>query len=221
MDEARAIDREIDALRARHAELTAAVEQDDIDLAAADVALGLDQRIYDAAGAAVADAMAATIQPFGTERSRRPGELEDLQAARREAEATHQQADEALGESMVARNQAAQRRGDRLMAARRLEQEIAQAERVRDRLAAQAEGNRKPLERLRRTVAARLGGRSLMRRPTTRATATTPGLRVGGVGRSSARRRVNRQRSATLLAVYAPVGRRGGGSQRPRRPSHE
>jgi len=158
VDEPREIDREIDALRARHAELTAAAEQDDIDLAAADEALAFDQRIYDAAGAAVADAMAALTTPYGQHRERGPAEMEARQDAHRQAHAVWEQARDALGRSLVTRNQVAQRRGDRRMEARALAAQLGQAEARRDQLAAEAEGNRKPLERLRRTVAARLGG---------------------------------------------------------------
>ncbi len=129
------IDEQIAELRLELERLGTHSAADDQALADAEVILAQEQAVYDAAGAAVAAAQAALNQSYGHHSERRDPHAEQ---ALRAAEAAFQAARDDLGPALISRNEASRRRSGRRGQARYVQGRIAELERERERLMAQA-----------------------------------------------------------------------------------
>ena len=130
-------ERALAGMREEHADTLAALETATADLAAAEQALGVAQAVYDAAGREVARATeaGAPAGPYEPWTTPAPGDEERTRAAVDEARAAFDQAGCELGPRLVARTEAARRRGNllahRRVLAGRIERAEAELERAR------------------------------------------------------------------------------------------
>ena len=128
------LDQQIADLRAQLVRLQAHAAADDAMLQDAEERLAAEQRVYDAAAAAVAEARAALAPAYGTHTDQRaPG----AEQALRDAEAAFQVARDDLQPVLISRNEASRRRSDRRGQVRFIEGRVEALEAERARLAAQ------------------------------------------------------------------------------------